>query len=85
MPLADCDGFFCRAGTSEMEPGQSHGYVQEVVAQDCPEWQQDSPPRPLRRHRQLEYRQSQAKKSRPVESGGLERLCHLRPLPGDST
>src|SRR6516165_3602545 len=40
MPLADCDGFFCRAGISEIEPGKSHGYVQEVVAQDCPEWQQ---------------------------------------------
>ena len=81
MPLADCDGFFCRAGTSAIEPGKSPGYVQEVVAQNCPEWQQHSPPRPLCLHRQLEYRQSQAKKSRPVESGGLDRLHRLRPPP----
>ena len=44
MPLADRDFFFRCAVIGEREPDESHGYVQDVVAQNCPERQLDSPP-----------------------------------------
>ena len=39
MPLADRDFFFRCAVIGEREPDESHGYVQDVVAQNCPERQ----------------------------------------------
>ena len=39
MPLADRDFFFRCAVIDEREPDESHGYVQDVVAQNCPERQ----------------------------------------------
>src|SRR5215472_14201082 len=56
MSLADCDCFFCCAVITERKPDKSDGDIQDVVAQDYPERQQDSPPRPMRLSRQLENR-----------------------------
>jgi hypothetical protein len=44
MPLADCDFFFCCAVITERKPDKSDGDIQDVVTQDYPERQQDSPP-----------------------------------------
>ena len=56
MSLADCDCFFGCAVISERKPDKSDGDIQDVVAQDYPERQQDSPPRPMGLARQLENR-----------------------------
>ena len=62
MAFADGGCFFCRAVIREVKSDQSDRYVQDVVAQDGPDRQRDSPPRPVRLHRQLENRQNQAEK-----------------------
>src|SRR5262249_35568016 len=54
MSLADCDGFFYRAVITERKPDKSDGDIQDVVAQNYPKRQQDSPPRPMRLSRQFE-------------------------------
>src|SRR5215471_6222084 len=54
MSFADCDCFSRCAVITERKPGQSDGDIQDVVAQDYPQRQQDSPPRPMRLSRQLD-------------------------------
>src|SRR5215471_10163928 len=54
MLWADRD-FGC-AVICERQPDKSDGDIQEVVAQDYPQRQQDSPPRPMRLSRQLDNR-----------------------------
>ena len=39
LPLADRHFFFRCAVINETKPDESHGYVQDVVAQNCPERQ----------------------------------------------
>src|SRR5260370_26925702 len=56
IPWTDRDCFFCCTIISERKPDKSNNDVQDVVAQDCPQRQRDSPPRPLRPLRQLENR-----------------------------
>src|SRR5215471_6626140 len=76
MSLADCDCFFCCGPISERKPDKSDGDIQDVVAQDYPERQQDSPPRPMRLSRQPENRKYQADKPSPAKSSGFERARH---------